>query len=313
MQGYILRRVLASVPVVFIVAFFTFGLLYLTPGDPAYVLAGEEATTEEIDQIRANLGLDKPFHIRLGKWFGNLAQGDLGRSVLSNKKVTWLIKGRIEPTVSLTILAALISVSFAIPMGVLAAWKAHTWVDRTIMVFASLGFAVPGFFLGFILMWAFGIKWQILPVAGYVPIDEDFIEFGKRLIMPAFTTALTFMALIARMTRATMMEVLQEDYIRTARSKGLGEKVVLFRHALRNAALPVLTVIGLGVGLLITGLVVTETVFAVPGMGLLIFDAISNRDYPLIQGMILVAASAYIVVNLTVDILYAYLDPRIRY
>lgn len=313
MQGYILRRVLASIPVIFIVAFFTFGLLYLTPGDPAYVLAGEESTTEEIEQIRANLGLDRPFHIRLGKWMGNLAQGDLGKSVLSNKDVTWLIKGRIEPSMSLAILSAMIAIFAAIPMGVLAAWKANTWIDRTIMVISSLGFAIPGFFLGFIIMWAFGIKWQILPVAGYVPIHEDFIEYGKRLIMPAITTALVFMALIARMTRATMMEVLQEDYIRTARSKGLGEKVVLFRHAFRNAALPVLTVIGIGVALLISGLVVTETVFAVPGMGQLIFDAISNRDYPVIQGMILVAASVYILVNLGVDILYAYLDPRIRY
>ena len=316
MQGYILRRVLAGIPVILMVALFTFSLLYLTPGNPAYVLAGDEASLEEIEAIEKKLGLDRPFHERLGIWFFSIARGDLGESVFSKYAVTDLIKDRIEPTLSLGILSTLLAVMVAVPMGVLAAWKSNTWIDRTVMVIAVLGFAVPSFFLGFMLMWGFGIYWRVFPVSGYEPFSLDpgnFVEYMKHLILPSLTTGLVFMGLIARMTRASMLEVLREDYIRTARSKGLGEGVVLFRHALRNAALPILTIIGLGVALLISGLVVVETVFAVPGLGRLVVDAISRRDYPVIQGMILLVASVYIVVNLTVDVLYAYFDPRIRY
>lgn len=313
MQGYILRRVLASIPVLLMVGLLTFSLLYLTPGNPAYVLAGEEASIEQVKAVERKMGLDRPFHIRLWKWFATLAKGDLGESSYSRYAVTDLIKARIEPTLSLSILSTVLAVVTAIPLGVLAAWKAHTWVDRMVMLISSLGFAVPSFFLGFVIMWTFGIKWQLLPVSGYEPISEGFGPYIKRLIMPSVTTGLVFMALIARMTRASMLEVLQEDYIRTARAKGLAERLVLFRHALRNAALPILTIIGLGIALLVSGLVVVETVFAVPGMGRLVVEALQARDYPVIQGMILVVASVYIAVNLIVDILYAYLDPRIRY
>jgi peptide/nickel transport system permease protein len=312
-QGYIVRRVLAAFPLIIIVAIFTFGLLYLTPGDPAVFLAGEEGTTAEIEEVRHRLGLDRPFHIRLGKWLGSLARGDLGKSILNEFPVSTLIKQRVEASLSLAILSTLMAVGIAVPLGVLAAWKANSWIDRSVMVFSSLGFAVPGFFLGFILMWIFGIRWHLLPPAGYVPIGEDFEQYIRRLVLPGIATALTFMALITRMTRASMMEVLKEDYIRTARAKGLGEKIVLFRHALRNASLPVLTVIGLGTALLLSGLVVTETVFNVPGLGRLVFDAIRTRDYPVIQGMVIVTASVYIFVNLAVDLMYGYLDPRIRY
>ena len=313
MQGYILRRVLASIPVLLMVAVLTFLLLYLTPGNPAYILAGEEASLEQVKAVEKKMGLDRPFHIRLGKWFATLAKGDLGESSYSRYKVTKLIKDRIGPTLSLSVLATVFAVTTAIPLGVIAAWKAHTWVDRTVMVFSSLGFAVPSFFLGFVIMWTFGINWELLPVSGYEPISDGFGPYIKRLLMPAATTALVFMALIARMTRASMLEVLQEDYIRTARAKGLGERLVLFRHALRNAALPILTIVGMGIALLVSGLVVVETVFAVPGLGRLVKEAIDARDYPVIQGMILVVASVYILINLVVDILYAYLDPRIRY
>ena len=316
MQGYILRRVLAGIPVILMVALFTFGLLYLAPGDPAYLIAPEESTQEEIDAIRHKLGLDRPFHERLGKWLFAIAQGDLGESIFSKYSVTGLIKDRVEPTLSLSILSALIAIMVAVPLGVLAAWKANTWIDRTVMVIAILGFAVPSFFLGFMLMWGFGIHWRFFPVSGYEPFSLDpgnFVEYMKHLILPSLTTGLVFMGLITRMTRASMLEVLHEDYIRTARAKGLGERIVLFRHALRNAALPILTIIGLGVALLISGLVVVETVFAIPGLGLLVVDAISRRDYPVIQGMILLVATVYVVVNLTVDVLYAYFDPRIRY
>ena len=313
MLGYIVRRILASIPVVFIVALFTFTLLYLMPGDPAVVMAGMDASPNDIERIRARLGLNDPFHERLGQWLGSVARGNLGESVFSKYKVTDMMKDRIEPTLSLAILSTLFSVGVALPLGVLAAWKANTWIDRAVMLISSVGIAMPSFFLGFVLMWGIAIKGGVLPVLGYTPPGEGFLEYIRHLILPSITVGLGFMALIARMTRASMMEVLQEDYIRTARAKGLGERLVLSRHALRNAALPVLTVIGLGVAILIAGLVVVEKVFAIPGMGSLVVDAITRRDYPVIQGMILLVAAIYIVVNLFVDVMYAYLDPRIRY
>ena len=313
MLGYIVRRSLVSVVVVLLVAIFTFALLYLTPGDPAYAIVGEQGTLEQVEEIRASLGLDRPFHIRFGKWFGALARGDLGESAFSRLKVTALIKDRVEPSVSITILATLISVVLAVPLGVLAAWKANTWIDRTVMIIAVVGFGVPSFVLGIALLWTFGIKLHFLPVAGYTPISEGFGSYMKHLILPSATAGLEFMGLIARMTRSSMLEVLHEDYIRTARAKGLREWAVLFRHALQNASLPVLTVIGLGIALLLSGLIIVEHIFAVPGMGRLAADALIHRDYPVIQGMILIVAVVYVGVNLGVDLMYAFLDPRIRY
>ena len=313
MQGYILRRLLASIPVLLFVALFTFGLLYLTPGDPAAVIGGADATPEEIELLREKLGLNESFHVRLWKWGGTVLRGDLGESIFSNRSVTSLILDRVQPTISLAILSLMISVGLGVPMGVLAAWKAHTWIDHTVMLIAALGIAVPSFALAFLVMFIFGMQFRSFPVAGFTPITEGFVPYIKTLAMPAFTVGISFMALVTRMTRSSMLEVLQEDYIRTARAKGLGERLVLYRHALKNAMLPVLTIIGLGLAALVAGLVIVETVFGVPGLGRLVADSISRRDYPVIQGVILTVSVIYIFVNLLVDILYAYLDPRIRY
>ena len=314
MQGYIIRRIIASIPVIMFVGLFTFSLLYLTPGDPAAIMGGQDATADDIERLREKLGLNEPFHVRLGKWLGTVLRGDLGDSILLHEiKVTDLILDRVEPTLSLAILSFLIAVVPAIPMGILAAWKANTWIDHTVMVIAVAGIAIPSFALGFLVMYIFGYRIRIFPVAGFTPISEGFFPFMKTLAMPALTVGMSFMALVTRMTRASMLEVLQEDYIRTARAKGLGDRLVLFRHALKNAMLPVLTIIGLGLASLVAGLVVVETVFGVPGMGRLVADSISRRDYPVIQGVILTVSVIYIFVNLLVDVLYAYMDPRIRY
>ena len=313
MHWYILQRLLAAIPVLLIVAILVFGLLYLTPGDAAVMMAGELAEPEDIQRIREDLGLDRPFHIRLGLWLGALFQGDLGNSVFSNYKVTTLISDRVEPTLSLAILTTLFSIMVGVPMGVAAAWKANTWLDRMVMLVAATGVAVPAFFLGFILIWVFGLKLPIFPVAGYTSIFDGFGAWISRLILPMLATASFFVAIIARMTRASMMEILHQDYIRTARSKGLQERIVLFRHAIRNAALPVLTIIGIGMAALFSGLVVVEKVFAIPGMGRLLVDSISTRDYPVIQGMILVVSLIYVLMNIFIDVLYTFFDPRIRY
>ena len=313
MHWYILQRLLAAIPVLLIVAILVFGLLYLTPGDAAVMMAGELAEPEDIQRIREDLGLDRPFHIRLGLWLGALFQGDLGNSVFSNYKVTTLISDRIEPTLSLAILTTIFSITVGVPMGVAAAWKANTWIDQMVMLVAAMGVAMPAFFLGFILIWVFGLKLPIFPVAGYTSIFDGFGAWIERLILPMLATASFFVAIIARMTRASMMEILQQDYIRTARSKGLRDRVVLFRHAIRNAALPVLTIIGIGMAALFSGLVVVEKVFAIPGMGRLLVDSISTRDYPVIQGMILVVSLIYVLMNIFIDVLYTFFDPRIRY
>ena len=313
MQWYILRRLLAAIPVLLIVAILVFGLLYLTPGDAAVMMAGELSEPEDVERIRAALGLDRPFHIRLGLWLVALAQGDLGNSVFSQYEVTTLIWDRVEPTVSLAFLTTIFSIAVGVPLGVLAAWKANSLVDRMVMLAAAAGLAMPAFFLGFILIWVFGLKIPIFPVAGYASIFDGFGAWISRLILPTLATAAFFVAIIARMTRASMIEILQEDYILTARSKGLAERLVLFRHAMRNAALPVLTIIGAGMAALFSGLVVVEKVFAIPGLGRLLVDSISTRDFPVIQGMILVVSAIYVLMNLIIDVLYAYLDPRIRY
>jgi peptide/nickel transport system permease protein len=313
MTAYLVQRLLAVIPVLLLVGLITFALLRVTPGDPAAVLAGEHATPENVERIRQQLGLDRPLHVQLWRWFGRLLQGDLGDSLFTGYKVTTLIRQRLEPTLSLAVLAEIIAIALALPMGILAAWKANSWVDRAVMVFAVLGFSIPVFWLGFNLIWLFSVTLDLLPPAGYTPLSQGVWPWLRSLILPAVTLGLIFSALIARMTRASMLEILREDYIRTARAKGLAEKVVLLRHALRNAAVPIVTIIGLGFAALVTGVVVTETVFALPGLGRLIVDSMLRRDYPVIQGAILLAASAYVVINLIVDLTYAYFDPRIRY
>ncbi len=313
MFAYIVRRVLATIPVMAVVAIFVFALLYLSPGDPAAIIAGDTATVEDIARIRAMLGLDRPVYIQFAEWVWRLLRGDLGISIFTNLPVIKLIEQRVEPTVALTITTLIISVLVAIPMGVLAAWRAGSWVDRVVMVFAVLGFSVPVFVLAYILIYIFAIWADLLPVQGYVSITVGFWPFLSHLILPSVALGMIYAALIARITRASMLDVLAQDYIRTAQAKGLGNQQVLIGHALKNAAVPIVTIIGIGVALLISGVVVTETVFAIPGLGRLTVDAILRRDYPIIQGIILIFSAAYVLVNLLVDLSYTLLDPRIRY
>ena len=313
MIAYIVRRVLATIPVMGIVALVVFSLLYLSPGDPAARIGGDLATVEDLERIRAALGLERPFLERFATWVLALLSGDLGTSIFTGLPVTTLIGQRVEPTLSLMVVTLLLSVSIAVPLGVVAAWRAGSLVDRAVMAFAVVGFSVPVFVIGYVLAYTFAIGLEWLPVQGYTPISEGVWPWLRNLILPAIALGTIYIALIARITRATMLEVLSQDYVRTARAKGLGQGAVLFVHALKNAAVPIVTVIGIGVALLIGGAVVTETVFAIPGIGRLTVDAILWRDYPVIQGIVLMFAFVYVLVNLAVDITYTILDPRIRY
>jgi peptide/nickel transport system permease protein len=313
MLGYILRRVLAVIPVMIIVAVFVFLLLRLTPGDPAAIIAGDMATPAQLERIRQSLGLSDPLHVQFLTWVGLLMKGELGTSLISNTPVTQMIGQRIWPTVNIAVMTIVLSVLIAVPMGVLAAWRHRTWADYAVMSFSVLGFSIPVFVIGYIFIQVFSIELRWLPVQGYTAPSQDFGKFLARAILPCLTLATIYVALIARMTRASMLEVLGEDYIRTARAKGVKEKIVLFRHALRNAAVPILTIIGTGFALLIGGVVVTESVFNIPGIGRLTVDAILARDYPVIQGMILLTSGLYVFINLLIDLSYTLFDPRIRY
>ncbi len=313
MTAYILRRLLATIPVMAVVAIFVFFLLRLAPGDPAAIIAGEDATAAQIAAVRGKLGLDRPILEQFVVWLGGMLQGDFGTSIFSNLPVTRLIAQRIEPTLSLMLTTLLVAVSLAIPLGVLAAWKARHLVDRLVMSFSVLGFAMPVFLVGYVLIYLFAVKLGWLPVQGYVPIREGLWPWAESLILPSLALGITYMALIARITRASMLEVLAQDYIRTATSKGLATDRVLLLHALKNASVPIVTVIGIGIALLISGVVITETVFNIPGLGRLTVDAVLKRDYPIVQGLIIVFAAAKVLVNLVIDISYVFLDPRIRY
>jgi len=313
MGYYILRRLLASIPVVILVGVMTFSILHIAPGDPAVLMAGEEATPADVEAMRVALGFDKPFIVQFGKWSGRLLQGDLGTSIFSQHTIVSLMKPRIEPTLSLAIIAISLSIIIGVPMGVLAAWNQGSFVDRGVMVFAVLGFSIPVFWLGFLFIWAFAVKIHLFPAVGFVSITDGVFPFLRSITLPALANAIPYSALVARMTRSTMVEVMQEDYIRTARAKGLTERVVNVRHGLRNAAIPIVTVVGLVFAGLVGGAVVTETVFAIPGLGRLLVDGVVRRDYPIVQAMLMVVAVSYVFVNLAVDITYAFLDPRIRY
>lgn len=313
MFAYIVRRVLATIPVMIVVALFVFALLHLSPGDPAAIIAGDTATPADIARIRAALGLDQPLYVQFGDWVWHLLHGDLGISIFTDLPVSTLIAQRVEPTIALTISTLIVSVVAAIPMGVLAAWKAGSWVDRMVMVFAVLGFSVPVFVLAYILIYIFSIGASLLPVQGYVSIRDGIGPFLSHIVLPSIALGTVYTALIARITRASVLDVLAQDYIRTAQAKGLSNDRVLIGHALKNAAVPIATIIGIGIALLISGVVVTETVFAIPGIGRLTVDAILRRDYPIIQGVILIFSAAYVLVNLLVDLSYTFLDPRIRY
>ena len=313
MFSFVARRVLATVPVLLIVAVLVFLLLRLTPGDPAAILAGDAANTEQIARIRTNLGLDQPILTQFGIWFGNTLQGNLGESFYYKTQVATLIGQRLEPTLSLAVLTISIAVLVAVPLGIVAAWRFGGWFDRALMAFSVLGFSVPVFVLAYMLIYIVSLKLGWLPVQGYQRIADGVGPWLYHLVLPSVTLSVLYIALIARVTRASVMEALGEDYIRTARAKGLPELRVLVRHALANAAVPIITVIGIGLALLIGGVVVTESVYAIPGLGRLTVDAVLARDFPTIQGVILFFSVTYVMVNLLIDLSYVFFDPRIRY
>ena len=313
MLSHIARRLLAALPVMTFVALFVFGLLYLAPGDPAAIMAGDQATAADIARIRVALKLDDPFPIRFGNWVWSLLRGDLGLSLFTNQPVAAMIVQRLEPTYLLMLMTLVVSVTLALPIGVIAAWKHNTASDRMVMVFAVLSFSVPSFVVGYLLAFVFGLQLRWLPVQGYVPMSNGLWPAVRSLILPAVALGSVYIGLLARITRATMLEVLAQDYVRTARAKGAEERKILFKHALKNCSVPIITTIGSGVALLIGGAIVTETVFAIPGLGRLTVDAILRRDYPVIQGVILLFSFMYVLVNLLVDMLYTVFDPRIRY
>jgi peptide/nickel transport system permease protein len=313
MVGYILRRLLAAVPVMGIVAVLVFLMLRLTPSDPAAIIAGDFANDQQIAEIRTKLGLDRPIVTQFVIWVGGMLQGDFGESFFYKKQVAALITERLEPTLSLSLLAIVLTVCIAVPLGTLAAYKQGSWIDRIVMGFSVVGFSVPVFVVGYLLIYVLAVRLDWFPVQGYQYLRDGFGGWLHRLVLPALTLSIVFVALIARMTRTSVLEVLHEDYIRTARAKGQSELKVLVRHALANAAVPILTVIGLTFATLIGGVVVTESVYTLPGLGLLTVDAVLARDYPTIQAVILLFSLAYVVVNLLVDVAYTVFDPRIRY
>jgi len=313
MFAYICRRVLATIPVMLFVALFVFSLLYIAPGDPAAIIAGDQATPDDVERIRASLGLDRPFLVRFFGWLLDVLSGDLGKSIFTNLPVTHMISQRVQPTLSLMVLTLVWALSIAIPAGVIAAWKQGSLIDRAVMLMAVVGFSVPVFVVGYLLAYVFALQLDLLPVQGYTPIEQGIIPWVRNLMLPAVALGAVYIALIARITRATMLEVLSQDYIRTAKAKGLGQRGILFLHALKNAAVPIVTIVGIGFAALIGGAVVTESVFAIPGLGRLTVDAILRRDYPVIQGVVLLFSFIYVAVNLLVDLLYTLFDPRIRY
>lgn len=313
MLGYIFRRILAVVPVMAFVAVFVFSLLYLVPGDAATIIAGDFASLEDVERIRHELGFDKPFYVQFAKWVSDLAHGNLGTSVFYGIPISLLFKQRLEPTISLAIGTLIISIGLAVPIGIIAAWKAGKWVDHAAMFFSVLGFSIPVFIIGYLCIFTFSAKLGWFPVQGYKSLSAGILPWLRSITLPCLALGVVFASLIARITRASMVEVLEQDYIRSARAKGLPLRIVLIRHALRNAAVPIVTVIGLTFVLLIGGVVVTESVFNISGLGRLLVDAISQRDYPIIRSVLLVFSGVYVLINLVIDIIYTFLDPRIQY
>jgi len=309
---YVIRRVLATVPVMLVVSVIVFLLIHLAPGDPVLLIVGDFATPEQIAQTRAALGLDQPLWHQFVVWVGNVVRGDFGVSLFNQMPVSQLLGQRIGATLSIAFFTILVAVLLSIPLGVLAAYRAGSWIDRLVMVFAVCAFSMPVFLTGYLLVYTFAFKLQWLPVQGYRGIAEGVLPWLKHLVLPCLNLGLLYTALLTRMTRASMLEVLHEDYIRTARAKGLGVLPVL-GHALRNAAIPIVTTIGVGIALLLGGVVVTETVFSIPGLGSLVVDAVQHHDYPVIQSLLLLSAAAYVLINLLVDLSYSLFDPRIRY
>lgn len=313
MLAFISRRLLATIPVMGMVALVVFAILRLTPGDPAAIIAGDSATPEQLQQIRQSMGLDKPMYLQFLMWVMQLLRGDLGSSLISGVPVLGMVADRVGPSLALATCTMTFTVLVAIPLGVIAAWRQGKLLDRAVMAFSVLGFSVPIFVTGYLLILVFSIKLGWLPVQGYKPPAAGLWPFFQTMILPTLALSTIYIALIARITRTSIIEVMGEDFIRTARAKGLSEGKVLMQHALRNAAVPIVTIIGVGVALLISGVVVTESVFNLPGLGRLVVEAVLARDYPVIQGLILLFSLLYILINLVVDVLYTVFDPRIRY
>ncbi len=313
MLTYVARRILMTVPVIAVVAVVVFGLLYLTPGDPAMVIAGDQATVQEVARIRVSLGLDRPPYERFGIWIWQVLHGDLGESIFSGEPVGRLIAQCLGATLSLLVMSVVIAVGAGVPLGVMAAWKQGRAADRALTIFTVVGYSIPIFVAGYILAYVFATRLHWFPVEGFAPPSEGVGPFLLRLVLPSVTLSIVYATLIASVTRTSMLDVLSQDYIRTAAAKGVPERDILFRHALKNAAVPIVTIIGSGIATLIGGAVIVEDVFAIPGLGRLTVDAILHRDYPIIQGVVLLSSASYVLINLAVDLCYTVLDPRIRY
>lgn len=312
MLSFIVRRAAASIPVLLLVSLITFGLLWLVPGDPAAILLDISATPEALERVRRELGLDQPFLVRMGDWYWRILHGDLGNSLLLNRTVASAIMERLPVTLSLTALAFVFAVIIGVAAGVTAAVRHGRAADQAVMTLALLGLSVPEFWLGLVLIWSLAVWAGLFPAGDYVPFTENPAEWVRHVALPAFTLACVQMGFIARMTRSAMLEVLGQDFIRTARAKGLPESTLVMQHGLTNAMVPVVTVMGIMVGGLLGNAVVTEQVFAIPGVGRLIIGAVLSRDFPVIQGGLLYLAIIYLVINLIVDVLYAVIDPRVR-
>jgi peptide/nickel transport system permease protein len=312
-KSYVLRRLLALIPVALVVATVAFVLTHLAPGDPAAIIAGPDAAGEDIARIRRTLGLEQPLHVQLVRWYGRLLQGDLGQSIFLRKPVLDAIADRAEPTVLLTVSAIVVATMIGVPAGVISARYHNTATDQAFMVFALLGISIPNFLLGLLFVLVFGVWLAWFPVAGYAPLEDGWLATARSLVMPAFSLGLVQSALIARIARSSMLDVLREQYVTTGRAKGLAERAIVYKHALRNALVPIVTVIGISFAVLISGAVVVETVFNIPGLGRLIVSAVSRRDYPVVQGVVLVIAGLYMLVNLLVDLSYLLIDPRVKY
>ena len=313
MLKFALGRILSIIPVMALVAIIVFLLLRLSPGDPALVIVGDNADAATIARVRDQLGLDRPLLTQFLIWLGQILRGDLGMSVFSRLPVAQLMLQRAEPTLSLALSTIIVAIAIAVPLGTLAGATAGSRLDRTLMAVSVVGFSAPAFVLGYCLIYVFSLRLGLLPVQGFTSIREGLLPFARSMALPTATLGLGYAVLIARITRATVLEAMGEDFIRTARAKGVAERAVILRHALRTAAIPILTVVGVGIALLIGGVVVIETVFNIPGIGRLVVDAILKRDYPVIQGVVLLFSFAYVMISLVVDLIYTALDPRIRY
>ena len=313
MGRYVARRLGATVLVLFLVTLISFSIMHMVPGDPAVVMAGVGASADQVQRIREQFGLDAPFLVRLGRWYAGLLRGDLGQSILLGRSVAQAIAERLPATLALAAFAFVLTAVLGVVLGTIAAVRQHTWVDQAVMTVAVVGVSVPGFWLGLILIILFSVMLDWLPAGGYVPFAQSPGAWLRALVLPAASLALLQIGLLARITRSTVAETLRQDYVRTARAKGLPAWWVVGRHALGNATIPIMTVLGISVSLLLSGSVVVETVFSIPGLGRLMATAILARDYPVIQGGLLITALMFVGINLAVDLLYAWLDPRIRY